>query len=65
MIKMLDDRKETFSISVSRTTYILLQEMKIKLYRQLREDGLVRNVGFDEVISNMIIEYEKKRDDKK
>ena len=57
-----EDRSKTYSISVSRTTYILLQEMKIKLYRQLREDGLVRNIGFDEVISNMIIDYEKKKD---
>ena len=60
---MSDDRKETFSITVSRTTYILLQEKKIELYRQLREDGLVRNIGFDEVISNMIIERERKKKD--
>lgn len=57
----MDDRKETFSITVSRTTYILLQEKKIELYRQLRDDGLVRNIGFDEVISNMIIERERKK----
>lgn len=57
---IMDDQKEKFSITVNRTTYILLQEKKIELYRQLREDGLVRNIGFDEVISNMIIERERK-----
>lgn len=51
-------KKKNFSITISRDTYDKLKEKQILLYYRLRENGDLRNVGFDKVISDLLINSE-------
>jgi hypothetical protein len=47
--------KDTKSIMVSRNNYILLMRRRHALFERLKETGLIKNVSFDDVITELLI----------
>lgn len=52
---MSDELITQFNIKISRNNYILLMRKKHDLFNALKSKDVIRNVSFDDVITDMLL----------
>lgn len=52
---MSDELITQFNIKVSRNNYIILMRKKHELFNDLKNQDVIRNISFDDVITDMLL----------
>ena len=52
------DERKVFSVQVCRENYIKLMRMRHKMFDELKTKDVIRNVSFDDAVTELLIKYE-------
>lgn len=57
------DERKVFSIQVCRENYIKLMRMRHKIFDDLKKKDVIRNVSFDDAVTDLLVKYEMEEKD--